>query len=82
MKIKIINRQCWVGVPAGAPYGMELYAWDMEKACVLHHELHTTQIEDPEWCILPQKNTLNDFISRIKALYPDAEIICDVDGVI
>lgn len=82
MKIKIVNKQCWVGEPADAPYGMELYAMDMASMEVLHCEVHTTQIEDPEWCILPQKNTLNDFISRIKALYPDAKIICDVDGVI
>ena len=82
MKIKIMNRQCWVGEPADAPYGMELCAWDMDKVQYVYNEVHTTQIEDPEWCILPQKNTLNDFINRIKALYPDAEIICDVDGVI
>ena len=79
MKIKIMNKQCWVGEPADAPYGMELCAWDMDNQQAVHCEVHTTQIEDPEWCILPQHDTLTDFICHVKALYPDAEIICDVD---
>lgn len=82
MKIKIINKGCYIGEPADAPYGAALYAYDIGgKRYVLHH-VHTTNIEDPEWNILPSKGELNDFCSSVKALYPDAEIICDVDGVI
>ena len=81
MKIKIINRQCWVGEPSSTPYGMALYAWDMDNQQTVHCEVHTTQIEDPEWCILPKKNVLEAFIDNVKERFPNAEIICDVDAV-
>jgi len=80
MKIKIVNRQCWVGEPSSAPYGMALYAYDVVRMKYILHCVHTTQIEDPEWHVLPEKGELKDFYTSVKALYPDAEIVCDVDG--
>lgn len=81
MKIKVVNKQCWIGEPADAPYGMALMAYDVDKLKYVHYVVHTTQIEDPEWHVLPEKGRLNDFINHINTLFPGAEIICDVDAV-